>query len=85
VAISSWTRSFLAGLERRVPRNAYGIYVRTDWREPTLSITKTALKIAFPTHQFKRVNRPLIGETQTRLFGHYDPRFGEVDLVLRLR
>ncbi len=61
------------------------IYVRTDWREPTLSITKATLKAAFPTHEFKRVNRPLIGETQTRLFGHYDPRFGEVDLVLRRR
>ncbi|MGD0791389.1 MAG: DNA methyltransferase [Terriglobales bacterium] len=61
------------------------IYVRTDWREPTLSITRTTLKAAFPSHEFKRVNRPLIGETQTRLFGHYDPRFGEVDLVLRLR
>ena len=61
------------------------IYVRTDWREPTLSITKATLKIAFPDYEIRRVNRPLVGETQTRLFGHYDPRFGEVDLVLRHR
>ena len=61
------------------------IYVRTDSRAATLSITRTALKIAFPRHEIKRLNRPLIGETQTRLFGHHDPRLGEVDLVLRLR
>lgn len=65
-------------------KDAY-IYVRTDWREPTLNITKATLRIAFPAHELRRVNRPLLGVTQTRLFGHYDPRFGEVDLVLRPR
>jgi len=61
------------------------VYVRTDRREPTLSITRAALKAAFPGYQLKRVDRPVKGETQTRLFGHYDPRLGEVDLVLRRR
>jgi hypothetical protein len=58
------------------------VYVRTDRREPTLTLTKQALKLAFPNHQLKRVNRPIEGKTQTRLFGNGDPRFGEVDLVL---
>jgi DNA methylase len=58
------------------------VYVRTDCREPTLSITKEALKAAFPTHRLHRVARPIEGNTQTRLFGNGDPRVGEVDLVL---
>jgi hypothetical protein len=58
------------------------VYVRTDRREPTLALTKKALKLAFPDHQLNRVNRPIEGETQTRLFGNGDPRLGEVDLVL---
>jgi hypothetical protein len=58
------------------------VYVRTDRREPTLAITKEALKRAFPKHRLSRVNRPIEGKTQTRLFGNGDPRFGEVDLVL---
>jgi hypothetical protein len=58
------------------------VYVRTDRREPTLAITKQALKMAFPEHHLRRVNRPIEGKTQTRLFGNGDPRLGEVDLVL---
>jgi hypothetical protein len=58
------------------------VYVRTDRREPTLAITKLALKAAFPKHHLHRTNRPIEGKTQTRLFGNEDPRFGEVDLVL---
>jgi DNA modification methylase len=58
------------------------VYVRTDSREPTLSVTKSALKSAFPKHHLKRLNRPIEGKTQTRLFGNTDPRAGEVDLIL---
>lgn len=58
------------------------VYVRTDRREPTLALTKQALKLAFPKHQLKRMNRPIEGRTQTRLFGNRDPRLGEVDFVL---
>ncbi len=58
------------------------VYVRTDRREPTLAITKLALKAAFPTYRLQRVDRPIEGQTQTRLFGNGDPRKGEVDLVL---
>jgi hypothetical protein len=58
------------------------VYVRTDRREPTLDITKQALKMAFPDHHLRRVNRPIEGKTQTKLFGNGDPRLGEVDLIL---
>jgi hypothetical protein len=58
------------------------IYVRTDRREPTVSLTRDALKSAFPSHALRRVNQPLSGKTQTRLFGHYAPRLGEVDFIL---
>lgn len=61
------------------------VYVRTDWREPTVSITRQVLKDAFPRHQLTRRNRPLRGETQTRLFGHHAPTGGEVDLILHPR
>lgn len=58
------------------------VYVRTDLREPTLSITKQAMRAAFPTHRLQEKVQPIHGETQTRLFGNGDPRLGEVDLVL---
>lgn len=58
------------------------IYVRTDCREPTLSITRQSLKAAFPMHRLRQIKRPVQGKTQTRLFGNGDPRAGEVDLIL---
>jgi len=58
------------------------VYVRTDRREPTLGVTKLALKAAFPKHRLQSVDQPIEGKTQTRLFGNGDPRTGEVDLVL---
>jgi hypothetical protein len=58
------------------------VYVRTDRREPTLTITRESLKKAFPKHHLKQLSRPTEGKTQTRLFGNSDPRLGEVDLVL---
>jgi len=66
----------------RLVRSDGFVYVRTDCREPTLTITKQALKTAFPRHQLRRINRPIRGKTQTRLFGNGDPRLGEVDLLL---
>jgi hypothetical protein len=66
----------------RIMRPDAVVYVRTDCRKETLTITKKALKSAFPHHHVKRVNRPVKGKTQTRLFGNGDPRLGEVDLVL---
>ncbi len=58
------------------------IYVRTDWREPTRSITRRVLQQVFPRHEMRQKPFPVNGETQTRLFGHYAPRLGEVDLIL---
>jgi hypothetical protein len=58
------------------------VYVRTDRREPTLHLTREAMLRAFPHHDLRRITRKFEGESQTRLFGHYDPRFGEVDLIL---
>lgn len=66
----------------RLVRSDGFVYVRTDCREPTLTITKQALKAAFPKLQLRRINRPIQGKTQTRLFGNGDPRLGEVDLLL---
>jgi hypothetical protein len=61
------------------------VYVRADRREPTLSIVRAALKEAFPLHGLRRLNRPVVNQTQTRLFGHHAPRLGEVDFVLTPR
>jgi hypothetical protein len=58
------------------------VYVRTDRREPTASLTRVALKDAFPSHVVERVNQPLGGKTQTRLSGYYAPRLGEIDFIL---
>lgn len=58
------------------------IYVRTDWREPTRSITKEILQHVFHRHELRQRLSPLKGETQTRLFGYYAPHLGEVDLIL---
>jgi hypothetical protein len=69
----------------RLMRTDGTVYVRTDCRETTLGVTTRALKLAFPNHRLKRVNRPIEGKTQTRLFGNGDPRLGEVDLVLTPR
>jgi hypothetical protein len=68
----------------RLLRHDACVYVRTDWREPTASITRNALKGAFPNHRMKRLNQPFKGkaQTQTRLFGHYAPKMGEIDFIL---
>jgi hypothetical protein len=58
------------------------IYVRTDRREPTHSLTLAALKLAFPNHQMRRKIMPYHRQTQTALFGHFAPRFGDVDLIM---
>jgi hypothetical protein len=40
------------------------------------------LREVFPDHQLRCKNRPYIRPTQTRLFGHTEPRLGEIDLIL---
>lgn len=58
------------------------VYVRTDFREPTASITRSALRDAFPRHKLRRLNQPVTGQTQTRLFGYASSRAGEIDFIL---
>jgi hypothetical protein len=67
----------------KILRNDAVVYVRTDKREPTVSITREALRKAFPRHRLQRRDQPLKGKSQTRLFGNDDPRLGEVDFILK--
>ena len=66
----------------KIVRRDAVVYVRTDSREPTQSITRSTLQAAFPRHRFRRVIRPLLGQTQTRLFGHASSPTGEIDFIL---
>ena len=63
-------------------RNAV-VYVRTDSRPLTLNITREVLTAVFPSKKSRRMNRPLIGSSQTALFGDKATANGEVDLVLK--
>ena len=58
------------------------IYVRTDRRRLTLDTTTEVLEHVFPGHKIRRRSRPWLAPTQTRLFGHAEPKMGEVDLIL---
>jgi len=66
----------------RMLRKDAVVYVRSDRREPTVSLMRAALKEAFPSHRIRRANRPVANQTQTRLFGHHAPQSGEVDFIL---
>jgi len=58
------------------------IYVRTDSRKFTLSITKEILSKYFPKHQMNIKRKPFHKKTQTELFGNKTKKSGEIDLVL---
>ncbi len=59
------------------------IYVRTDSRKVTLAATAAALRDAFPGKRMRRRRRPVVGSTQTELFGGESNQDGEVDLILK--
>ena len=59
------------------------VYVRTDKRSLTLNTTVDVLRQVFPKHRLYRRSQPYLRPTQTQLFGHAEPRIGEVDLILR--
>ncbi len=63
------------------------VYVRTDRRRMTSTITREVLAEVFPKHDLRRRPRPLKsnGLTQTRLFGNGAPDAGEVDLIMMPR
>jgi hypothetical protein len=58
------------------------VYIRTDRRQQTLQTTADVLAQMFPRHEMTVHSRPHRRPTQTRLFGHADPRVGEVDFIL---
>jgi DNA methylase len=62
------------------------IYVRTDSREFTYRTTLEVLHKVFPDKYMTEIRRPLLGPSQTRLFGKASTptdKNGEVDLILR--
>lgn len=58
------------------------IYVRTDKRQFTLKTTRNLLQRHFPDWKLEEIARPVIGQTQTALFGDFGPKPGEVDIVM---
>jgi hypothetical protein len=58
------------------------VYVRADKRRATLDTVVQVLADIFPERQVRRKIRPYTGPTQTKLFGHAEPRLGEVDIIL---
>jgi hypothetical protein len=59
------------------------VYVRTDRRKLTLRITAEVLREVFPNRRLRYKYRPYTRPTQTNLFGHAEPKIGEMDLVIR--
>jgi hypothetical protein len=51
-------------------------------RALTLDTTIEVLSEVFPRHTIRRRFRPCLVPTQTRLFGHAEPKIGEVDVIL---
>jgi hypothetical protein len=70
---------------RPLLRDDATVYVRTDRRELTLATTIEVLRQTFPNHRLARRVSPHTRPTQTNLFGHTDPRMGEIDLILTPR
>jgi hypothetical protein len=61
------------------------VYVRTDWREVTYTMTTEVLKNVFPDKILRSEVKPFNRPTQTRLFGDHAVKEGEVDLILSPR
>jgi hypothetical protein len=68
---------------RRLLTDDAVIYVRTDARDLTLSITKRVLLTLFRDKQAEFVPAPYSKATQTSLFGDKMPKPGEYDIILR--
>jgi hypothetical protein len=58
------------------------VYVRTDARDFTLSMTLRVLEESFPGWSITTTHQPFKKHTQTALFGDTKPKPGEVDVVL---
>lgn len=59
------------------------VYVRTDARKRTNSITRNVLQDVFPDWTMRTAVKPLSGISQTALFGDRSSKPGDVDLILR--
>ncbi len=58
------------------------VYVRTDAREQTFELTRSALKLAFPAKHERIVDKPYLKHTQTALYGDRSSKSGEKDIIL---
>lgn len=58
------------------------IYVRTDAREFTKRTTLEVLRDCFPGWKEQIIDRPVLEETQTALYGDKSQKPGEVDIIL---
>jgi len=58
------------------------VYVRTDAREFTKQTTLEILRNCFPGWKEQIIDRPVIEETQTALYGDKSQKPGEVDIIL---
>lgn len=72
------------GLCAKMMKRESTIYVRTDKREFTFNSTFEVLKMHFPNHKVKIVEKPLTKDTktQTKLFGDKTMKPGEVDIIM---
>lgn len=71
------------GRSRRLLADDGVVYVRTDARDLTLSITTRVLQSVFPNMRAEFTPAPYGRPTQTSLFGDKLPKPGEYDIVLR--
>lgn len=73
------------GHTKHLLSNNATVYVRTDARETTLSLTIEILSKLFPKKDFATIQQPLIGKSTTHLHGDTSKKPGEVDIILRKR
>jgi len=71
------------GQSAEMMRRSGCVYVRTDSREITKTLTHEALRNAFPGWRIRTIYRPVEGKTQTALFRNRKNSPGDVDLILR--
>jgi hypothetical protein len=58
------------------------VYVRTDRRKITFTMTTMVLSEVFPNKKLRCEVKPFFHPTQTRLFGDHAVKKGEIDLIL---
>jgi hypothetical protein len=61
------------------------LVIRTDARPFTLQSTIDTLEVIFPNKSLSQIHRPILGKTQTELFGNPVIQPGEVDIILMPR